>query len=109
MPGEPRGGGAGSQPETMQSRTTGWVAGAILLLIVVGTGSTGLPESGSTSGGSNGPAAPPAGTSGKGQVTSRLWQTDHWKIFLQDGSTIDLSQDAGRNCSAGSVYPQCKG
>ncbi|WP_281258296.1 hypothetical protein [Actinomadura mexicana] len=42
-------------------------------------------------------------------MTSRLWQTDHWKIFLQDGTTVDVSANEGRNCGAGSAFPDCKG
>ncbi|SNR48947.1 hypothetical protein SAMN06265355_103181 [Actinomadura mexicana] len=93
----------------MQNKTTGWVAGAVLLLLIGGTGKTGLPESGSTPGGSDRPAASAPPGEGTGQVTSRLWQTDHWKIFLQDGTTVDVSANEGRNCGAGSAFPDCKG
>ncbi|MEV3919794.1 hypothetical protein [Actinomadura coerulea] len=91
----------------MQNKTTGWVAGAILLLIIGGTGKTGLPESGSTPGGSNAPAVPTSPGNGRGQVTSRLYQGDHWKLFFRDGD-IDLPPGVGGNCDRGSFYPECK-
>ncbi|GGQ17128.1 hypothetical protein BKA00_006856 [Actinomadura coerulea] len=102
----------------MQNKTTGWVAGAILLLIIGGTGTTGLPGSGSSSGGSGGPAAPAAPAaphSGETQVTSRLWQmqTGDWKVFLKDGGTVNLPKAVGDKCDHGSTYSYaqktCKG
>ncbi|MEU8308499.1 hypothetical protein AB0C84_33545 [Actinomadura sp. NPDC048955] len=37
-------------------------------------------------------------------MSSRLWQADHWKVFLEGGGSVDLSESAGDNCTHGSVF-----
>lgn len=91
---------------TMQRKTAGLIAGAILLLMCGGVELKGSTEPGSSPGVPDVQASSAAPSAGKAQVkvTSRLWQTDHWKVFLKGGGSVDLSESAGDSCTHGSVF-----
>lgn len=89
---------------TMQRRTAGWIAVAVLLVMGGGVELKGSTEPGTSPGVPNVQTSSPAPSAGKAQVSSRLWQTDHWKVFLKGGGSVDLSESAGDNCTHGSVF-----
>lgn len=116
MPHEPRGGGAGRQPKQMKKPTksqTGIGACLAAIVVVVGLGGgTGLPDSGSSSGGTGGsvrPASSPE-SGDERHVNSQLPEgDDQVKIFFRYGEPIVLPLEKGRACVPGSVYYRSSG
>lgn len=82
-----------------------WIAAVILVLIIGGTGKTGLPESDPAPKSPSDSVAPAKPGGGGPHVEQRLWQTDHWRLYLSDGSHVDVSESQGKKCDVGEPYP----